>query len=135
VLSNAPLSLRTWYSIQQTRDDATDLRLTNSPQGAFNAAASWHNGSGAHSALTVRQESGRRTFLGTETGSFARADLNIGYTPVTLGRARWLTGMDVSLRVSNVFDTRYAVPAGLEHTQNIIEQDGRMVSLRLGWAY
>ena len=57
----------------------------------------------------------------------------MGYSiPVSHQTAR---GLDVSVRVRNLFDERYFTPGGVEHTQPAIEQNGRSVSLRFDWRY
>lgn len=129
--TDSRFALRSWYALQQTRDDSSDLILTNSPQQTFNAAATANGPFGTRGALTLRHETGRRTIDGQSTNAFTRLDANLGYTVPALATAAWLHGTEFSLRVSNVLNTRYSVPAGLEHVLRSIQQDGRMLSFRV----
>lgn len=124
-------ALRGWYARQQTLDASTNLQLTNSPQQTINFAGTVKGTFNTRAALTLRHETGRRTLNGSTTDAFTRADLNLGYSVPTDVTPYWLRGTDVSLRMSNLLNTRYSVPGGLEHTQQSIQQDGRMFSLRL----
>lgn len=76
-----------------------------------------------------RYESGRRTISGPSTPAFIRTDANVTWTPAAL------PGAEVGLRVANLFDVRYETPAGLEHRQRAIVQDGRAWSLHLTWRF
>ncbi|MGV3710866.1 MAG: TonB-dependent receptor plug domain-containing protein [Gemmatimonas sp.] len=126
-----PLSVRSWYTAQQTVDDSSQLQLTNSPQQILNIATVVRGPVGSHGALTLRHETGRRTRDGDLTPAFTRADFNVGLAPAKLFDWRWLAGSDVSLRISNAFNAQYAIPGALEHRQKTIPQDGRMFSLRV----
>ncbi|MEO7998835.1 MAG: hypothetical protein ABI852_15400, partial [Gemmatimonadaceae bacterium] len=84
-----------------------------------------------HAATTVRHETGRRTLNGGSTNAFTRVDMNVGYITSTRNGWHWLRGTDLSLHINNLLNTSYAVPGGLEHVQQSIQQDGRMLSLRL----
>jgi outer membrane receptor protein involved in Fe transport len=76
---------------------------------------------------------------GTRTEPFLIANLNLGFHPFgrtgAPGAFGRLTGFDLSLRVTNLFDTRYAYPGGTEHVEPAIEQDGRAVMVRLGYEF
>lgn len=123
------VGLRAWYALQKTRDDSRQLELSNSPNHAVNGALMLRGAYGTSAALSLRHESGRQMRDGNSTSPFTRADLNLGFTPANSTRLRWLNGFDVSLRTSNLLDTHYAVPGGLEHVQQSIEQNGRTFSL------
>jgi outer membrane receptor protein involved in Fe transport len=128
--ASSPVSVRSWYTIQRTRDDSAATQLTNSPQQILNVASVVRGPSGTHGALTVRHETGRRTLDGLSTPAFVRTDVNLGVAPSRLLSWHWLESSDVSLRISNAFNAKYAIPAALEHRQRTIAQDGRMLSLR-----
>lgn len=127
-----PWSARAQYTMQDAADQTTGTQLTNSPRHTASLSTIARGAGGLHSALTVRYESARRTLGNTWTNDFTRADLHLGYSTTANARPRWWSGLDVSLRVTNLLDTRYSVPAGFEHVQSVIPQDGRMLSLRLG---
>ncbi|MDD5388353.1 MAG: TonB-dependent receptor [Gallionellaceae bacterium] len=42
---------------------------------------------------------------------------------------------ELSLRIRNLFDRRYSDPAGDEHTQTAITQEGRVIEARLAWHF
>ena len=125
------VAFRGWYALQQTRDDSTRIQLTNSPQQTVNASVTGKGAFNTRAALTLRHETGRRTLSGSSTSAFTRADLNLGYRVPAGVATHWLDGTEVSLRVHNLLDKRYAVPVGLEHVQPSIYQDGRMFSVQL----
>lgn len=127
--TSLPVSMRAWYGLQLTRDKATDLQLSNSPRNTAHVSFMTRNAWQTHAALTVRHESARKTLNDSWTNAFTRTDAAIGYA-ASRSKHSWMNGSDVSVRVSNLFDTRYSVPAGLEHVQNSIRQDGRMFSLQ-----
>jgi outer membrane receptor protein involved in Fe transport len=127
--AGSPISLRAWYAVQKTRDDSTRMPLSNSPSHTMNGSFIARGAYGTIAALSWRHESGRLMLNGVSTASFTRADLSLGVGPA--GSGRWLNGFDVAFRTSNLFDARYAVPGGLEHVQQSIEQNGRMFSLRV----
>jgi len=121
------------YSYQHARDEATQDVLTNSPAHLLKAGiaaplASWFGG-----ALEGRGESGRLTVYGTRTRAYALGSAYLWFTPQG-GRAAD-RGLQLSLRVNNLFGTTYATPGGLEHLQPAIEQDGRNVSAEVRYRF
>jgi iron complex outermembrane receptor protein len=120
------------YSYQRTRDEATGAVLTNSPTHLVKAGlaaplADWVGG-----ALEGRGESGRTTVYGTRTGAYVLGGLYLWFSPLggeTDGR------LQLSLKVNNLFNTRYATPGGLEHLQPAINQDGRTLSTELRYRF
>lgn len=133
-LSRGPVSTRLWYALQHSRDDSTNLALSNSPARIASAMTTGRASSGLFSTVTVRYESGRRTIARAETRAFRRTDVSIGYAPER-ARIAWLNATAVSLRVSNLFGAVYFAPGGLEHRQDRIPQDARYVSLRLSRSF
>lgn len=119
------------YTFQRTLDDATGLRLTNSPahllKGGISASAR-----GARAGLSARYESSRRTLYDTNTRPYLLADLQLGFGIV---KAPDAGRIDFGLRVTNLFNTRYASPGGGEHRQAAITQDGRMVMAELRYGF
>ncbi|MEA2723713.1 MAG: hypothetical protein QOH59_1484 [Gemmatimonadales bacterium] len=127
------------YSIGAAVDGDTGDRLTNSPGHLIKLGFAAEVTSRASAAAELRYESGRGTMVGTRTDPFLITNLNLGLHPFgrtgATGRAGFLEGVDLQLRVVNVFDTRYAYPGGSEHVQAGIEQDGRAVMFRLGYGF
>lgn len=111
------------YTMQRARDARTDERLTNSPARLAKAGLSAPLAPGVDGALEVRYESSRTTLRGTRTSDVLLGRLNV--------RAIAPLGLHVTLLVDNLLNTAYATPAGFEHVQTSIPQDGRTVSIRL----
>lgn len=127
------------YSIGRAVDNDTGDQLTNSPDHLFKLGLAAEITSRVSAAAELRYESGRRTVSGTQTEPFLIANLNLethpfGRTGVP-GGFGLLDGFDLALRVTNLFDTRYAYPVGTEHVQAVIEQNGRAVMVRLGYEF
>jgi outer membrane receptor for ferrienterochelin and colicins len=122
------------YTLQRTINESGE-RLTNSPKhlvklGGGVTATPW-----LRPALQVRYESGRRTVYDTWTSDFALADVYVALMPALLrrrprGASVASEPFEVTLRVNNLFDARYATPGGVEHRQAAIVQDGRSVRVQ-----
>jgi outer membrane receptor protein involved in Fe transport len=134
-LPGGPVSAHATYAFQRTASEPGDIPLTNSPHQIANLSFTARRWQGLRSTAAVRYESGRLTLAGPSTPSFARTDLDIGYAPRRGDLPRWATATELSLRVTNLFDTPYSTPAGIEHRQAAIPQDGRTLSLRLDWRF
>jgi iron complex outermembrane receptor protein len=135
VVPGGPLSARLALALQRARDLSTEERLSNSPDRIGTLSVMARLPMRMRSAVIVRHESSRLTLDGSSTPDFVRTDLNLGYAFPTsfLGDAG--RSADLSLRVTNLFDTRYLVPGGDEHRQTAITQDGRALTMRLDWRY
>ncbi|HYC50555.1 MAG TPA: TonB-dependent receptor [Gemmatimonadaceae bacterium] len=124
-----PLAARATFGLQNNRNRATDATLTNSPESVGAISVMSKDVMGLFGAATLRYESGRRTLAGSATRAFTRTDVNLGYaTDAATSRLR---GLELSLRVTNLFDTRYSAPAGIDFLQAALEQQRRAVALRL----
>ena len=120
--------LRTSYSLQRTRDDATGATLVNAPRqlAKFNwstplFASAWRGGLEA-------QYVGRRNSLRSEVAGYWLANL-------TLSSIKLAPGLEASASIYNLFDRRYADPGGEEHVQDTIPQDGRNFRVKLSYAF
>ena len=120
--------LRTSYSWQQTRDDASGATLANAPRqlANFNLSAPLLR-SGWRAGAEALYVGSRRTLLG-ETGGYWLGNL-------TLTSARLMPGLDVSASIYNLFDRRYADPGAAEHVQDAIAQNGRSLRLKLAYTF
>lgn len=120
--------LRTGYSWQKTRNQATGATLVNSPRHLANFNLSkplfrtgWRAGV---EALYV----GKRNTLQAHTSSYWLANL-------TLLSKRLAPGLEVSVSAYNLFDRRYADPGAEEHAQDAIGQNGRTFRLKISYAF
>lgn len=127
------------YSIGRALDDDTGSWLTNSPNHLLKAGLAAEVASWSSAAAELRYESGRKTLVGTRTDPFLITNLNFSIHPfhatVLAGRTSLFRGFDVALRITNLFNTRYAYPGGAQHVQAGIEQDGRAVMVRVGYEF
>ncbi|MEO5770742.1 MAG: TonB-dependent receptor [Burkholderiaceae bacterium] len=80
---------------------------------------------GVRAGYELRAEGKRRSLDGTELGGHAISNLQL--TTESLAR-----GTELSLKVENLFNKRYAQPAADTNWQNALEQDGRVWRLGLG---
>ncbi|MEO8335865.1 MAG: TonB-dependent receptor [bacterium] len=128
-----PLSAQFSYALQRATD-ALGTTLTNSPDRVANLGVTVFASDALHGAVQLRHESARRT-TASETSSFLRTDANIAYRPGELRSLAWLRGTELALRVTNLFDTAYATPAGSGSRQDAIAADGRTFALRLEWRF
>ena len=104
------------YAYQRARDERGS-ELTNSPAHLAKLGGSTRLHRLLELQAEARSESGRLTVAGERTRSAVIG--RVGVAGTMLERLRlWIT-------VENVFDTRYATPAGVEHVQVAIPQDGR----------
>jgi iron complex outermembrane receptor protein len=121
------------YALQVATSEPDQLRMTNSPSQIANLQIASRAESGVHSSLALRYESGRRTVSGSRTNSFLRTDVSAGYSMADRLVPGWLRPLDFSLRVTNLLNSSYSVPAGSHHVQSSIAQDGRAWSIRVDW--
>lgn len=122
------LRFRGTYAYQFQAEGTSGERLTNAPAQVAMLASSLV-GRGLRSTLTLRHESGRRTFDGSSTKAFVRTDAFVGTTRDVLA------GAEVGVRVTNLFDVDYATPVGIEHVAPAMSQPGRRASLQLTWRF
>jgi outer membrane receptor for ferrienterochelin and colicins len=111
-----------------------DSALTNSPHQIANLGVTAHAADGLRGAVQLRYESGRRTLAST-TSPFLRTDTNVGYRPGPQSPLSRFANAEIGLRVTNLFDTAYATPAGDGSRQDAIAANGRTVALHLEWHF
>jgi len=78
--------------------------------------------------LEWQYESSRKTLAGE------RSD-DIYLTNLTLSSQYWVPGLTLSASVYNLFDEHYSHPGSEEHTQDLLEQDGRTFRVKLQYAF
>lgn len=119
--------LRASYSRQRAQD-ASGVRLTNSPRHLAKLNATAPLPGGWLRAGAELQYTGPRRTLAGETGGFWLGNLN-------LTADRLAPGLEASLGLYNIFNKRYADPGGTEHVQDAIRQDGRSIRLKLWYRF
>lgn len=111
------------YSHQVAKEGGE--RMLNSPLNMLKAGISTPTSRRWYGGLELQYESGRPTKNGEMTDSSTLANLNVGVS---------LTDhIGLSVAIRNAFDAAYATPAGVEHVQNALEQDGRTFLVRLNF--
>ena len=107
--------------------------MTNSPSHMVKSGLGADIIRGVTAAIEFRYESSRLTHQGSTTDPYVIGNSNFTFRPFA-GRSRdndLLAGLELGLHVANVFNTRYANPASIEHLQSSIDQNGRTFMLRL----
>ena len=117
--------LRTSVSWQQAKDDVTGEILANAPKYLAKLNLStpvfdhlWRAG------VEMQYVASRTTVQSTRVGAYTLANL-------TLSSSKLIKGVDVSASIYNLFNHRYADPAGPEFMQSSLVQDGRSVRVKL----
>jgi iron complex outermembrane receptor protein len=114
-------------SLEQQHARDMDGRVSHSPEWTAKLLASvplgtWRLGiEGYHVGA-------RLTTDGSEIKAYNIAHLN-------LVAPRFKSGGEFSLRIANLFDTTYHDPAGYQHEQTRIPQDGRTLEARFNWRF
>jgi len=121
-----PIGLaRASYALQRSQDEASGMRLTNSPAHLFQFTLS---GTLVPERVTagfaLQAMSARRAPSGATAPAFATGSL------VLRGR-RLAGGLGAVLGVYNLWNRGYSDPVGAEHLQPVLRQDGRQVRATL----
>jgi iron complex outermembrane receptor protein len=116
------------YAYAEAEDD-DDNRLVNSPRHLvkLNLIAPLI-GDRLSAGLEWQYESSRKTLDGERSDDFSLTNL-------TLFSEGWVPGLTLSGGVYNLFDEHYSHPGAAEHTQDLLEQDGRTFRLKLQYAF
>jgi iron complex outermembrane receptor protein len=120
---------RVSYAYQRTENQQTGERLTNSPRhlAASNVIVTVIRDT-VFAGLETQYTSSRRTLLNNRTRPAY-------LTNVTLVGHALSNTLQLSVSVYNVFGVDYGDPGSQEHTQDIIEQDGRTLRVKLTYAF
>jgi outer membrane cobalamin receptor len=114
-----------WHDVS----DADGADLLNSPRllGRLNASMPlpWW---GLNAGYELRYDGSRLTNAGSRVGGHAVSGLML--TSKALGR-----GLELGLRIDNLFDKRFEHPGADSNPQNTFEQDGRSLRLQAAWRF
>jgi iron complex outermembrane receptor protein len=116
------------YTYAEAEDD-DGSRLVNSPRhlAKLNLIAPLI-GERLSAGLELQYESSRKTLSGERSDDFFLTNL-------TLLSENWTPGLSLSAGVYNLFDEDYSHPGAAEHTQDLLEQDGRTFRVKLQYAF
>jgi iron complex outermembrane receptor protein len=123
--SNSGFQARFNYAWQRTEDATTGQELSNSPRhlAKLRLVAPLLQKK-LFAGLELQYQGSVRTLSGAAADDFLVGNLN-------LSAEQLVKGLDASIGVYNLFDTRYGYPGAEEHLQDVIEQDGRSFRLKL----
>jgi iron complex outermembrane receptor protein len=123
--SSSGFAARVSYARQRTEDEATSQELSNSPRhlAKLSLIAPLFQKK-LFAGLELQYQGSVRTLSGAAEDDFLVGNLN-------LSAEQLVKGLDASIGVYNLFDTRYGYPGAEEHLQDVIEQDGRSFRLKL----
>jgi iron complex outermembrane receptor protein len=128
-VSAGGVQLRGSWSVQRATDSDTGEPLGDAPQWLgklmLTAPGPWP---GSRLGANLAGVAARRTVAGGEAGAYAR--LNANFTLAPPGQ-RWTVGV----AAYNLTGRRYSDPAGPEHLEDTLAQDGRELRVQLGWSF
>jgi outer membrane receptor for ferrienterochelin and colicins len=116
------------YTLNETKDDDTNTRLSNSPRHMIkgNIAVPLFSPK-LIGGLEAQYMSRRTTLSGNDTDGFTILNATL------LSRDLW--GFEVALSVYNLLDEEYGDPGSVEHVQDIIIQDGRTFRIKATYTF
>ncbi len=120
-------SLRTSYSYAKA-GRAGDGQQVNAPSQLAKLNLAAPLAQGWRGAIEAQYVGRRATLAGSTADAFWLANAN-------LVQARLWRNTELSVGLYNLFDKRHADPGAGEHRQDVIEQDGRTVRVRIGHAF
>ena len=117
------------YTYQDAKSDETDQTLVNSPRhrATLNVMVPLYRDK-LFGGLEVQYTGSRKTLAGKDVDDFF-------VTNLTLFSKNLIKGLELSGSVYNLFDKKYADPAGREHLMDTIPQDGRSFRVKLTYAF
>jgi outer membrane receptor for ferrienterochelin and colicins len=120
---------RAGYSFVEAKDEQTDEILVNAPKhlAKFNLIAPVIKDS-LFAGIELQYTSKAKTLAAHEIDDFWITNLTLTYENI-------LKGLELSVSVYNVFDVKYGNPGAGEHTEDIIEQDGRSFRVKLTYRF
>ena len=117
------------YALQKATDDATNMRLSNSPQSLakLNVIVPLFSDQ-LFGGLESRYTSRRNTLAGNQAKE-------VFITNLSLFSQKLVKGWELSGQVSNLFNYHYGDPGTGDHVQDTIEQNGRTFWVKLKYRY
>lgn len=121
--------LRGSWARQRSEDRVSGAPLSDAPRSVaklmLTATGPWP---GATLGVNLVRLGERRSISGQRVSPYVRVNTQFGFAPVG---ERW----SLSVAVYNLAGARYADPAGPEHRQDTLAQDGRQWRVQLGWSF
>lgn len=100
------------FTFQKSLDSA-DFQISNSPELMLKGGLAYNISSNLYFSLNTRYESSRKTISLRETEPFFISDFNVGYSPDfdEQNSLSFLNNLLFGLKVNNIFDNNYYLPA------------------------
>lgn len=123
------LRVRTSYAYVDAENNATDRTLANSPQhlAKLNLIAPLLKDT-LFAGLEVQYNGKSRTLADNYADDFILTNLALTYRSPS-------KRLEIAAGLYNLFDVKYGYPAFGEHTQDTLEQDGRMFRIKLTYRF
>jgi outer membrane receptor for ferrienterochelin and colicins len=122
----------TWQRAEEASGAKQGAALTNSPSHLVKLGLAATVTTGLTVALEMHYESSRATMSGTSTEPAVLSNANIVWHPQWSGIGRRL---ELSVRGLNLLNRKYGYPGGTEHVQTTIPENGRRMTVRLGYHF
>jgi len=123
------LRLRGSWARQHADDALSGQPLSDAPRSVaklmLTANGPWP---GTTAGLNLVRLGERRSVAGTRVPPYLRANAQLAYAPAG---ERW----SIAVGLYNLADAHYDDPAGPEHRQDTLPQDGRQWRLQFGWSF
>jgi outer membrane receptor protein involved in Fe transport len=117
------------YTFQDAIKKGSDLPLTNSPKNLLQANLSVPLvKQKLYASVDLQSLGNRATLTGQYSGAYA-------VTNVTLFTRKIVKGWEASVSIYNIFNEKYADPAGNGLAEDVIFQDGRTARIKIGYAF
>jgi iron complex outermembrane receptor protein len=130
------------YAFQRTRNAKTNQLFSNSPEHIAKLTASkvLFDDFTAGAQFVFESERHSEFVEGTYTSSeaYMLTDLFLKYTPVIETESQaigWLNNLTISMKVYNLFNTKYSHPTSIDFTQTFLNQDGRKFLFEVGYKF
>jgi outer membrane receptor for ferrienterochelin and colicins len=116
------------YTLQKAKDDVSGLELSSSPRHLAKLHLSVPTYRDVLASLQLQYNGASRTIRGARADDFLTANL-------TLLSENLVRGLELSLGVYNLFDSRYGYPGSADNVQDVIEQNGRTAHGKLTYRF
>jgi outer membrane receptor for ferrienterochelin and colicins len=116
------------YTLQKSEDQVSGLELSSSPRHLAKLHFSVPTYRELLASLELQYNGASRTIRGARADDFLVANL-------TLLSEKLVRGLDLSVGVYNLFDTRYGYPGSGDNIQDVIEQNGRTLHGKLTYRF
>lgn len=120
------------FTFQKSLDSAKE-QIINSPEIMLKGGLAYKISSNLYFSINARYESSRKTITLKETEPFLISDFNIGYSPnfEEQNSLSFLNNLLFGLKINNIFDNNYYLPAPNWIRSDKIIQETRTFTLNL----